>query len=480
MRHIFIVILIVFLVQITNAGWTPAERISDENTVYHPRIAANGQYIHVTYSKSAGSDLAYYIRSEDNGLTWGEPYMLIDTSLYSNGLFPMVKTTGNTVYTLWRNSHREINRRSIVLRKSLNNGLSWGPILSVTPPFQEYFSKHTFCVYEGTLYVAYSYRDEDLIYEFVKSTNGGQTWSEPAELLRLYDADQMDMACRGDTIILVWAGNYSVDDSWESYYMKSIDAGDTWSDAILLSEPDTINSNHPSISINEQGNIIVCWYDGKYSPNPWNGDLFVRYSYDMGETWTEEEQISFDHWDRVPRIVWQGDSIHVVWQDDEGWGNIYYMLSPDNGLTWENQQRLDDDSYYSSYPDLALYGNSVHVVWSNYIDTGPGSGVYYSRWEPEVSAPEIIPRNYYTNLTAYPNPFNSTTKISYSKLKGGDIEIYDITGSLVKKLVLGGCQEGSITWDGTDLSGEKVCTGVYFAKAGTNNNYKSLKVVYLK
>ena len=38
------------------------------------------------------------------------------------------------------------------------------------------------------------------------------------------------------------------------------------------------------------------------------------------------------------------------------------------------------------------------------------------------------------SLTCYPNPFNSSTLIQYSNLKGGVIGIYDITGSLVKTL----------------------------------------------
>ncbi len=426
MRRILLNVLFILIAVPCQAGWTPAERISDENTVYHPRIAANGQNVHVIYTESIGTNLNYYIRSTDGGLSWDEPLLLMDTLLYFNGTFPLVRISGENIYTLWRNSHRELNRRSIVLRKSSDNGLSWGPTLNVTPPFQEYFQKHTFCVVGSILYVVYSYQGDHLIYEFVKSTNGGQTWSEPEELLRLYDADFMDMACRGDTIFLVWAGRYSSDDRWESYYMKSDDAGDTWSEAILLSEPDTIGSHHPSISINEVGNIVVCWYDGKYSPNPWNGDLFVRYSYDMGETWTEEEQIYFNHWARVPRIVWRGDSIHVVWQDDEDWGSIYYMLSPDNGLTWEDEQRVDNDPSNSNYPDIAVTDTNVQVVWNDFREYEPGHGVYYSRWDSEVSVNEITPSNYDIDLGSYPNPFNSSTKISYSNIEGGDIEIYDL------------------------------------------------------
>ncbi len=481
MRYVFAVILVIFSIQVSQAGWTTAERISDENTAFHPRFAVNGQYIHIIYyTFTGGNGLVHYLRSTDNGCYWDEPYLLVDTSEASGTILPVIRTNGDSVFALWSNYYHSGSRRNISFRRSLNNGLTWQPVQYLLYPRDYHFQKHTLSVSGSNVFIAYSDYDEDLIYNFMKSTNGGQTWTEPEELLRLYDADFMDMACRGDTIILVWAGNYSVDDSWESYYMKSNNAGDTWSDAVLLSEPDTINSNHPSISINEQGNIVVCWYDGKYSPHPWNGDLFVRYSYDMGESWTQEEQIYFNHWAAFPRAIWQGDSIHVVWQDDDIWGSIDYMLSPDNGLTWEYLQRLDNDTYFSTYPDLAINDSSTHVVWGNNIDTGPGSGIYYSRWEPEVSVPELIPRDYNTNLMSYPNPFNSTTKLLFNDVKGGDIEIYNITGKLVTCLVLGDCQEREITWDGTDLSGKKVSTGVYFAKAGTQQGSTSIKLVFLK
>ncbi len=481
MKHIFTVILIVFLVQVSQAGWTPAERISDENTVYHPRIAANGESIHVAYSVDTnGNNIAYYLRSTDNGQSWADPYLMVDTSEAHGTLFPIIRTNGDSLFMLWRNYYNTGNYRNLSFRRSLNNGLTWQPVQYLLYPRDYHFQKHTLSVSSSNVFVAYSYHDRDLIYEFIKSTNGGQTWSEPEELLRLYDADFMDMACRGDTIFLVWAGRYSSDDRWESYYMKSNDAGENWTEALLLSEPDTIGSHHPSISINDTGEIVVCWCDGKFSPNPWNGDLFVRYSYDMGETWTNEEQIYFNHWAAFPRVIWQGDSIHVVWQDDDIWGGINYMLSPDNGLTWEDQQRLDNDTYFSTYPDLALSDSSVHAVWSNYVDTEPGSGIYYCRWEPEVSAPDLVPENYHISLVSYPNPFNSTTMINYQNIEGGDIEIYDIRGRLVNTLVLGDCKEGKITWDGTDLSGKKVSTGVYFAKAETPQGLTSNKLIFLK
>ena len=66
----------------------------------------------------------------------------------------------------------------------------------------------------------------------------------------------------------------------------------------------------------------------------------------------------------------------------------------------------------------------------------------------------------------HPNPFNPTTTITFDVAVAGDvrIEIYDVSGSLVRTLVSGskGVGRHVTTWDGHDSNGSQVHTGVYF------------------
>ena len=77
----------------------------------------------------------------------------------------------------------------------------------------------------------------------------------------------------------------------------------------------------------------------------------------------------------------------------------------------------------------------------------------------------------------YPNPFNPETWIPYQLAKPSDvtITIYDMRGRVVRVLILGHQSAGvyrsrskAAHWDGRNLFGEKVATGVYFytLKAG--------------
>jgi hypothetical protein len=69
-------------------------------------------------------------------------------------------------------------------------------------------------------------------------------------------------------------------------------------------------------------------------------------------------------------------------------------------------------------------------------------------------------------LQNHPNPFNPTTTIAFDVAVAGDvrIEIYDVSGTLVRTLVNGsqGVGRHVATWDGRDGTGNQVHTGVYF------------------
>ncbi len=83
-------------------------------------------------------------------------------------------------------------------------------------------------------------------------------------------------------------------------------------------------------------------------------------------------------------------------------------------------------------------------------------------------------------ISCYPNPFNSSTIISYSSSEGGDIGIYDITGRLVKSYLMGDLKEGNIIWDGTNYQGDKVSSGIYFVKLQSLQSSVSTKLIFMK
>ena len=84
----------------------------------------------------------------------------------------------------------------------------------------------------------------------------------------------------------------------------------------------------------------------------------------------------------------------------------------------------------------------------------------------------------------YPNPFNPTTSISFSMPKDGHVllQVYDVTGALVKTLVDQSVRAGNMqtNWDGTNLSGNKVASGVYLYRMAAGDFVTAKKMVLMK
>lgn len=105
--------------------------------------------------------------------------------------------------------------------------------------------------------------------------------------------------------------------------------------------------------------------------------------------------------------------------------------------------------------------------------------------EDEIIAPAEF------SLTAYPNPFNPSTTLSYnipnvtlSEVEGSRVQltIFDILGNEVVTLVNEEKTSGkyNVSWSGLNNSGNTVSTGVYFARLSLNNQFKNVKLMLLK
>ena len=84
----------------------------------------------------------------------------------------------------------------------------------------------------------------------------------------------------------------------------------------------------------------------------------------------------------------------------------------------------------------------------------------------------------------FPNPFNSSTTIRYELPLPSEVQIniFDITGRLIKTLIDREFQAGSfiIDWNGEDSRNEKVSSGVYFYRIDAGGFSKSIKMILIK
>jgi hypothetical protein len=87
-------------------------------------------------------------------------------------------------------------------------------------------------------------------------------------------------------------------------------------------------------------------------------------------------------------------------------------------------------------------------------------------------------------FSAYPNPFNPTTTISFTIVNDGfvSLDIFNIRGQKIKSLVSENKATGnhSVVWNGTDNSGQSVGSGIYFYRITTDNFTSTKKMILLK
>ncbi len=133
-------------------------------------------------------------------------------------------------------------------------------------------------------------------------------------------------------------------------------------------------------------------------------------------------------------------------------------LSVDNGLDWQNYTAAMESSNIYAFSVCqnrlltATYGGGIYRMNDSI------SGLHNNY--PQLPKSSVLIKN-------YPNPFNASTtiQIRLSKPANVSLNIFDLSGRLVKRLIHKKIAAGiySICWDGRDKSAKTVASGLYFA-----------------
>jgi hypothetical protein len=215
---------------------------------------------------------------------------------------------------------------------------------------------------------------------YSKSDNEGANWITPISLYNATSNNQYpDIAVNNDSVHVVWSRAYRI------FYRNSTDNGETWNQMKFISN-DTGLAQRASMFLNGD-NIHVIWYDQRDGSN---GEAYYRRSLDGGITFDngqgvdEDRRISFSpSVIGKPKIAGYQTNISVTWYDERnGDFEIYWMISKDNGATWEDglgNVGQDRRLTFTGVTDYALgvYGSNIYIVWDKYVWPGPTYTLYY-------------------------------------------------------------------------------------------------------
>ncbi len=144
---------------------------------------------------------------------------------------------------------------------------------------------------------------------------------------------------------------------------------------------------------------------------------------------------------------------------------LFMDLEP-NGCIM-NPTKINNESLYAVvYSNYHYYLQKLNTL--SFTDTES---------QPPLPSEMSLSRN-------YPNPFNPTTKISYT-LKNAvqtELSVYNIKGqkvtTLVKDLIPAGTHE--VVWNGKDKNGASVSSGVYFYRLQSDTSVITKKMILMK
>ncbi|UCG70011.1 MAG: exo-alpha-sialidase [Thermoplasmata archaeon] len=292
-----------------------------------------------------------------------------------------VDPTGNA-YVVWGDSRNP--DWDIYFAKSTDWGETWtDPNIKVNTGSENQTFPAMAIDSKGTLYVVWEDdRNGDSDIYFAKSTDGGQTWTNPNKKVNIDTAgdgfpnmDQNTPCIAVDsegTIYVAWT-----DDRWDDtdiYFAKSTNGGVDWTNPNVRINTDSTSTTqrNPTIAVDSEGVIYIAWQDqitGDY-------DIHFARSTDGGGNWTKPSvKVNSDTSSREqnnPSIaVDSSGTIFLVWQDNR-WNNydIYYAKSTNGGTSWTHPNikiNSDTGSARQYNPSLAVsYTGTLYAAWHDY------------------------------------------------------------------------------------------------------------------
>ncbi len=322
-------------------------------------------------------------------ITWGDDVQITNTS--AAAIYPTLGLSGNTVHLAWVDQRNGGENREIYYNRSTDNGATWqasdtrisnNPLLSI---------KAAFAVKGNMVHLFWrDNRHGNFEEYFIQSADRGVSWGSETRITN----DPAFSGCPfpaviGDTLNLFWRDDRS--GTLKIYQKRSVDAGANWSPDILLT-PDGIKSEFPFPAVN--GNTIhLVWRDTRNG----NSEIYYKRSMDGGASWTEDKRLTNDPGESEhPKIIAQGDTLHVVWRDNrDGKYEVYYKRSTDGGQSWSTDRKLTHGAGRSYWPVLAVSNDLLHLLWCD--DRSGTQALYYAfsndkgdSWSAETRLSECV------------------------------------------------------------------------------------------
>jgi len=199
--------------------------------------------------------------------------------------------------------------------------------------------------------------------------------------------------------------------------------------------------------------------------------------------------IDYNCYDGIRNVQYETAGTNAVYGNPmfvDSLKNDYHLRASSPCIDKGSSNQVYNDPLDPSKPGYALYPAQGTIR----NDIGAYGGPYAASWDVTTSVDDensdllCLPEGFelYHN---YPNPFNSSTTISYQlpNVTIVSVTIYNVTGQLVDILINDEIQSAGIhsaCWDGKNKEGKNMSSGIYFIALKTKDTAKVNKMLMIK
>jgi len=189
-----------------------------------------------------------------------------------------------------------------------------------------------------------------------------------------------DVAVVGENVYLTWIDGREEND--DIYFARSTDAGATFTgpNVRLNDDAGVARQVFPAVAASPTGTVYVVWEDDRMG----DGDIYLARSPDGGVTWAANVRMNGDtenaRQEGAMVAIDAGGAAYVAWLDTRDNGTrIYLRVSSDGGLTWAPETWMNSADTDISDPTMtAGAADSVALGWGGRRDGDFDSDVSFA------------------------------------------------------------------------------------------------------
>jgi hypothetical protein len=321
--------------------------------------------------------------SSDNGVTWSKNVVIENTANFVGDPAVAVDGGGN-LYAVCQQYINAGSTGQIKMMTSKDKGATWGEVQMIqSAPDKPWLGGG---VESGVVFVSWLGNPGGI----KRSVDMGVTWEATQTTGNIVHGTAITTSTTG----LVHVPYNADSDRNQLRYLRSKDNGKTWDQRRDLL-PDMGRfcfqcqpRQHPIVGAGSDptGKFVAITWASTMSDGEGDDDVWVLYSKDGGETWTDPIKVAdntmrsrqFEPWVAVDAY----GRVHVAWTDYRNGGEnaTYYARSADPEKGFEKNVEITEErgngdlDFLGDYKGIVVSGEDVIVVWQ---DTRADSGDIY-------------------------------------------------------------------------------------------------------